>query len=507
MANIQKLSYPYFTDGTTLLGASTLNPIIAKINELVDKANGGVTPTTVATPVIIINGNSATITCATSGATIRYTTNGGTPTSSSTQYTGAITLSGATTIKAIAIKDGVSSSVATQSYTPASVSAPIITISGNSCTITCATSGATIYYTTNGNNPTSSSTQYSGTITLQSACTVKAIAIKDGVSSSVSTASYTPAAQNITFADSHVKAKLIAEGVDTNNDGEISPAEAAAVTDSLPGTWSGNTDIVSFDEFQYFTGVTRLKSSQFDGDSNLESIVFPSDITTFGGAAFKNCIKLGTITLPSNLTSIGDGAFSGCTLFNTSSIPSGVTEIGSTVFTNCSALSLSSLPNGITSIGNNSFANCPNLALSSLPSSLTTIGSSTFKASGITISALPSGLTTISGSAFYGCTGITVSVIPATVTSIGNYAFRNCTGITTIEIASSGTALGENVFNGCTNLTKVKLPTTPPTLANANAFPSGANFYVPDATAKAAYLADSVWGTYGDSRFKLYSEW
>ena len=237
MANIQKLSYPYFTDGTTVLGASTLNPIIAKINELVDKANGSVTPTTVATPVITINGNSATITCATSGATIRYTTNGGTPTSSSTQYTGAITLSGATTIKAIAIKDGVSSSVATQSYTPASVSAPIITISGNSCAITCATSGATIYYTTNGNNPTSSSTQYSGAITLQSACTVKAIAIKDGVSSSVSTASYTPAATPQTILSSYYSA---------NN--TISASEKSALETLVQGLIDNNL----WSKFKYF---------------------------------------------------------------------------------------------------------------------------------------------------------------------------------------------------------------------------------------------------------------
>ena len=237
MANIQKLSYPYFTDGTTVLGASTLNPIIAKINELVDKVNGGVTPTTVATPVIIINGNSATITCATSGATIRYTTDGSTPTSSSTQYTGAITLSGATTIKAIAIKDGVSSSVATQSYTPASVSAPIITISGNSCAITCATSGATIYYTTNGNNPTSSSTQYSGAITLQSACTVKAIAIKDGVSSSVSTASYTPAATPQTILSSYYSA---------NN--TISASEKSALETLVQGLIDNNL----WSKFKYF---------------------------------------------------------------------------------------------------------------------------------------------------------------------------------------------------------------------------------------------------------------
>lgn len=116
MANISKITTTYI-DGTTVISASVLSEFKNKINEIIDKVNGS-SPVTVATPVITISGNSATITCATSGATIRYTTNGSNPTSSSTQYTTAITLSGATTIKAIAIKDGVSSSVATQPYTP-----------------------------------------------------------------------------------------------------------------------------------------------------------------------------------------------------------------------------------------------------------------------------------------------------------------------------------------------------------------------------------------------------
>lgn len=198
MADIQKLSYPYFTDNTTALNATNLNPIIAKLNEVIDKVNGGVTPTqTVATPTISISGTTATISCATAGATIYYTTNGNTPTTSSTQYTSAITLSSACTIKAIAVKSGMNnSSVASQSYTPSVVATPVISISGNSATITCATSGAQIRYTLDGTTPTANSTLYSSAIALSQSCTIKAIAIKSGMTnSSVASKSYTPSSQ------------------------------------------------------------------------------------------------------------------------------------------------------------------------------------------------------------------------------------------------------------------------------------------------------------------------
>lgn len=58
--------------------------------------------------------------------------------------------------------------------------------------ISCATSGATIYYTTDGSTPTTSSTPYSGAITVDHDMTIKAIAVATGYDDSdVATATYT----------------------------------------------------------------------------------------------------------------------------------------------------------------------------------------------------------------------------------------------------------------------------------------------------------------------------
>lgn len=78
------------------------------------------------------------------------------------------------------------------------VSTPLFSLSsgsysiGASLTISCSTPGATIYYTTDGSTPTTSSVQYSGQIFLYEAMTVKAIAVKPGMqNSTVESAQYT----------------------------------------------------------------------------------------------------------------------------------------------------------------------------------------------------------------------------------------------------------------------------------------------------------------------------
>jgi len=66
----------------------------------------------------VAKGTTVEIFTETDGATIYYTTNGSTPTTSDTEYSGAITINAAQTIRAIAVKDGMlNSEVASVSYT------------------------------------------------------------------------------------------------------------------------------------------------------------------------------------------------------------------------------------------------------------------------------------------------------------------------------------------------------------------------------------------------------
>ncbi len=87
------------------------------------KRSGGTTPTpvTVAAPTIsgttpFDNSTTVTISCTTEGASIYYTLDGETPSATSTSYTEPFNLTETTTVKAIAIKDNVSSNVTTKEF-------------------------------------------------------------------------------------------------------------------------------------------------------------------------------------------------------------------------------------------------------------------------------------------------------------------------------------------------------------------------------------------------------
>lgn len=85
-----------------------------------DSGNSGSDPITVANPTISITDGSVTITCATAGATIYYTTDGTAPTTNSAAYTEAFTVEDGTTVKAVAVKDETFSSTVSKKYTASS---------------------------------------------------------------------------------------------------------------------------------------------------------------------------------------------------------------------------------------------------------------------------------------------------------------------------------------------------------------------------------------------------
>ena len=194
-------NYTSFAPWLNLTGAVWDSYDIQYRNMNISDIASGYTLPVVSAPVItpasgtVDAGATVTISCATEGAVIYYTTDGSTPNASSAKYTGSITVNDDVTIKAIAVKRAwVNSAVATATLTAkkptVKVATPVISPAGGeveegtTVTISCATSGATIYYTTDGNEPTTSSAVYSGAITVNKAMTIKAFAAKDGYTDS-----------------------------------------------------------------------------------------------------------------------------------------------------------------------------------------------------------------------------------------------------------------------------------------------------------------------------------
>lgn len=112
----------------------------------------------------------------------------------------------------------------------------------------------------------------------------------------------------ITFADPNVKVICVANW-DTNGDGKLSKTEAAVVT-SLGDVFMGNSEITSFDELQYFMGLTTIPDNAFYGCGSLKSIRLPKSLTSIGEYAFEDCTSLETVvSFIETPFELGEGAF------------------------------------------------------------------------------------------------------------------------------------------------------------------------------------------------------
>ena len=322
----------------------------------------------------------------------------------------------------------------------------------------------------------------------------------------------------IQFEDPIAKYACV-EKFDTDGDGEVSFAEAAAVT-SLRGLFTDWNTVTSFEEIHYFSSVTSTEGV-FNGLTKLTHITIPENITTLG--TFQRCAALETVSLPASLNALPTYCFDGCSSLKTVTLPTGITSIPDYAFRNCTVLETISIPSTIKSVGQYAFSGCAVLLGIDLPSGIQTIGNYAFRdCKAIESVEFPATLTSIGQYAFSSCSSLTSVVLPEEITSIPAGCFQNCTELTTITWPSSAlTTIDKNAFSGCLfkdngyalripasvtsiggnafgELRHLILPSTTPISISYNSFTVGFTvLYVPDSMVE-MYKVRTNWSIYAD---------
>ena len=247
----------------------------------------------------------------------------------------------------------------------------------------------------------------------------------------------------ITFADDKVKDVCVAKW-DTNGDGKLSYGEAAAVTD-LEQAFKNNKEAKSFKELTYFTGLTSITESAFEG-SVIENISIPSGITSIAKNAFKDNTSIEyTFTFPSTLTTIGESAFEGCTeLMGTDG-------------------ALLRIPLNIATIEKNAFKGATKLMGVYIFAKNLKIGESAFEGcnlnNGVEFNVKNTESVEFGDAAFKGCKKMRyVWYIPKNVT-FGKEVFMNSNTMTLISMyAETPPVFGTDMLSGCDALTSIQVP-------------------------------------------------
>ena len=235
--------------------------------------------------------------------------------------------------------------------------------------------------------------------------------------------------------------------------------------------------------------------------SDLRSVVIPTNVTTVGYSAFKRCSSLTTVTFEkeSQLKTIGGdyyyGAFSDCTALTSIEIPASVETIGNTAFSDCSSLATVTFEKGsrLKTIGNNAYYRCTSLTSIEIPASVETIEKKAFMhCSSLATVTFEKGsqLKTIAGDSYDGafsdCTALTSIEIPASVETIEATAFKRCSKSATVTFEkgsqlktigggySSSSHFGTysdyyGAFSDCSSLTSIEIPASVETI-EATAF-------------------------------------
>jgi uncharacterized repeat protein (TIGR03803 family) len=263
-------------------------------------------------------GQKVKITDATANSGIYYTINGGT---SPTRYTGPINVAASETITAYAISATLPpSQAAVANYQIRGVAAtpwfspPAGTYTqAEAVAITDAAPGATIYYTTNGNIPTTSSPKYTSPISVTATETVKALAVASGyTNSAIATAMYT-----ISPITPPTEKVLYSFGAITNDGG----VPLASLARDGSGNLYGTTRFGGPNEITYGTN-TVTAGTVFELSPGTGGVWTEKILDNFGATSSDGALPIADLVLDSkgNLygTTLAGGAYGLGTVFELS---------------------------------------------------------------------------------------------------------------------------------------------------------------------------------------------
>lgn len=211
-----------------------------------------------------------------------------------------------------------------------------------------------------------------------------------------------------------------------------------------------------------------LGNQVFSSCSKLKNIVLPEGLKSMRGTVFQSCDSLTKITLPSSLVSIGDGVFAYIPNIEVTSLSSEIVVSNSVLYKDKGASIMAFLGSGngedftiqssCTSIANKAFAskNIGKVLFSGNTNLV--IGEQAFESSTIKSIELPPGLTSISQKAFQFCYSLTkVAFLGNSLTSIPDYCFNQNTQLRTITLPSSIEMIGISSFRYCTSIEDIGL--------------------------------------------------
>lgn len=225
------------------------------------------------------NGGTVNITAAEG---YKVTVVSSTPSQTFTISDGAASLSCTATTKFTSITVTYSSVAANQVSIPTFSKASGAYVGSQSVTIACATDGATIYYTTDGTEPTALSKEYEGAINISTTTTIKAIAVKSGMNNSdIATATYVILQHAGTEADPYT----VADARDAVDAGVgVTGVYATGIVSEIPTAWSTHYNNITFNFIDEEGGSDFLQAFRCESTTGVDaSKVTVGDIVVVKG--------------------------------------------------------------------------------------------------------------------------------------------------------------------------------------------------------------------------------